>query len=94
MKRLLTALGTAGLLTLTACGGSGGTEAEANNSAVVTDDLALPPENSADPLAGGTDTLENQANALDTANGLDANATGDLNVGSDVNATANSSNTQ
>lgn len=91
MKALLTVIGTAGLLILTACGGSSGVEAEANNSAVVTDNLALPPENSIDPLAGGADSLENQADALSTTNTVDANATGDLNVSSEVDLTANTS---
>jgi hypothetical protein len=86
MKTILTALGTAGLLALAACGG-GGSEGEANNTAgATTDDLALPPENGTDPLAGGGDTLENQANALDTGNL--ANST-DLNTSADLNATAN-----
>jgi hypothetical protein len=97
MKRILTALGTAGLLALTACGGSGGGEAEANNtSAAPADDLALPPENGTDPLAGTGDTLENQAGALDAnlSNGADLNATG--NVSTDLNATdtSNTTNTQ
>ena len=94
MKRILTALGTAGLLALTACGGGGG-EAEANNTAgaAATDDLALPPENGTDPLAGGgsADTLENQANALETGNLTNST---DLNTSADLNAAANTTNAQ
>ena len=79
MKTVLTALATAGLLVLSACGG-GANEAEANNAAAASDDLALPPENGTDPLAtGGADTLENQAGALGsgdlTGNGADLNST-------------------
>ena len=74
MTKLLTALGTASLLTLTACGG-GGSGGEANNTAVATDDVALP----ADENAALGDTLGDQANALD-ANTTDLNATTDANL--------------
>lgn len=97
MKTLLTALGTAGLLALTACGGSGGSEAEANNTAAVTDDLALPPENGTDPLAGTGDTLDNQANALDAnlSNSADLNVSGSLSTDLNVtDTTGNTANTQ
>lgn len=91
MKRYLTVLGSTALLTLSACGGSGGTETEVNNTAAVTGDLALPPENGADPLAGGLDTLDSQADALGPANSLDVNATGDASSSSELNLSANSS---
>jgi hypothetical protein len=93
MKTILTALGTAGFLGLAACGGSGGGEAEANNTAAATDDLALPPENGTDPLAGTGDTLENQANALDAnlSGGTDLNTSGNLSA--DLNATNTAGNT-
>lgn len=74
MNRILTALGTASLFALTACGG--GAETEANN-VTVTDEVALPADENA---ALGTDTLADQANALDTTNAVDANATVDTNL--------------
>jgi hypothetical protein len=91
MKRISTALAVAGLLVLNACGGSGG-GAEANNSAAAagSDDLALPPENGTDPLSGGgSDTLENQANALDAGN-----LTGTTDLNSAGNSSDNTTNTQ
>jgi hypothetical protein len=91
MTKLLTALGTASLLALTACGG--GSEAETNNVAA-TDDVTLP----ADENVVGADTPGDQANALDTTNAtsdanlsLDANLSGDA---VDANASANVTNSQ
>lgn len=69
MNRILTALGTASLLALTACGGSA--EPEANN-VTVTDEVALPADENS---TLGADTLGDQANALDSTNSVDANAT-------------------
>ena len=90
MTKLLTALGTASLLALTACGG--GSEAETNNVAA-TEDLSIPADEN---LATG-DTLADQANALDTT--TDANVSVDANLTEngldvDVNTTGNVANTQ
>ena len=83
MNRILTALGTASLLALTACGGSAETEA---NNVTATDEVALPADENA---ALGTDTLADQANALDTTNAVDANATVDTNTSGNVTEAEN-----
>ena len=81
MKAILTALGTASLLALTACGG-GGSGSEANNAAAAAaaEDVTLPADEN---LALPADTLGNQANALETTNSTDAN------LGADANLTGN-----
>jgi hypothetical protein len=78
MKTILTALGTASLLALTACGGGAGSEA--NNAAATADDVTLPADEN---LALPADTLGNEANALETTNSVDAN------FGADANLTGN-----
>ena len=91
MNRLLTALGAASLLALSACGG-GGSEAEVNNTAA-TDELSLP----ADENAALGDTLGDQANALDANLTTDSNLTTDANLAAnttDANVTENVANSQ
>lgn len=78
MNKLLTALGTVSLLALSACG-DGASETEVNNLAA--EDLTLPADEN---VALGTDTLGDQANALDTTN-----AVSDANLAADANLTAN-----
>lgn len=79
MKKIVTALGTASLLALSACGG-GGSEGEANNAAA-TQDVTLPADEN---LALPADTnFGADANALETTNTTDAN------LGADANLTAN-----
>jgi Na+-transporting NADH:ubiquinone oxidoreductase subunit NqrF len=80
MKKILTALGTASLFALTACGG-GGSEGEANNATAATQDVTLPAdENLALPADAN---LGADANALATTNTTDAN------LGADANLTGN-----
>ena len=86
MNKLATALGTASLLALAACGG--GSEAETNN-VTATDELTLPADEN---LAVG-DTLADQANALDANATTDANLSTDVDAnGADANAAANVTN--
>ena len=86
MNKLATALGTASLLALAACGG--GSEAEVNNAAAA-EDLTLPADEN---LAVG-DTLADQANALDANATTDANLSTDVDTnGVDANAAANVTN--
>lgn len=83
MNKIVTAIGAASLLALTACGSSG---EEAANNIAATDNLALPADESLEPLPG---TLGNEANALDanlSTNSVDANLSGNS---ADLNASSN-----
>jgi hypothetical protein len=81
MKTILTALGTASLLALTACGGGG---SETNNATAAAEDVTLPADEN---LALPADTLGNEANAIETTNSVDAN------FGADANLTGNATDT-
>ena len=82
MNKILTALGTASLLALSACGGGG---SEANNAAAV--DPALTGDNSLTTLPA--DETGADLNGL----GADANLSAVANLAADANATATNTST-